>query len=641
MPPSKQTTIPGLPRRKSQTPNQDDSSINEDTPLSQIPRRKQTHPGQPKVPQPRATSTTSSINTFSTTTASRSNHNSSSTTEVLHKPVNANSTNRRQCKRTSDNLSRSTPDCNNLSQRKHSFSTRLTLKLNVEASDDLEKKLLQLFAEFAGELISANSTSAVLPWKSIDRNKAHITKSSDIPINTKLLRTYLNRFYLNRTPNTQFITYPGIHIGHNKQLSEIREEMQHWMQDGDHGLFYKMLQVEESAEIGWFLYSTREMDAGALVDEIQDLVGVKIGLRWKIIDVGVKGKLPESQRVRALNVEVDSKHRWESQRTLLKYFGRNIKKLTDYPNGIRLRFVKNKNDGINNIEKGKIEKLRARQKAFLATIVSKETWDMIQIDYASAPNQPTLRQMIMELKSADVDIPLFHCVDLDWSGNGYIFQFSPSVKVEAECTINTLLPLLKHKYPEAEVEKHFSQETIERSEGYKFDPIKGIVVDDFIDDNLQFIDEDNLLGFAFDTAASEIANDPPIERPSVPQALYNDSDSVSTLAQPGRMSYTTPAMHNNVSFTQADPRSSDNTSVTSGTSTVTMGTINSIIDNKFSEITAHIKNNDKKFEALLELIQSNKAGESSSPPNHQTCTPAVSSSKAGVDNNTSTSSDVQ
>jgi hypothetical protein len=43
----------------------------------------------------------------------------------------------------------------------------------------------------------------------------------------------------------------------------------------------------KSSEIGWFLYSTKEMDAGALVVEIEDLVGIKVGLRWKIIDVGI------------------------------------------------------------------------------------------------------------------------------------------------------------------------------------------------------------------------------------------------------------------------------------------------------------------------------------------------------------------
>lgn len=64
---------------------------------------------------------------------------------------------------------------------------------------------------------------------------------------------YLNQFYVSRTPDTQFTTYLGIHNGHNKTLPYIREEMQLWLQDGDHGLYYEMLQVEESAEICWLL----------------------------------------------------------------------------------------------------------------------------------------------------------------------------------------------------------------------------------------------------------------------------------------------------------------------------------------------------------------------------------------------------
>jgi hypothetical protein len=257
--------------------------------------------------------------------------------------------------------------------------------------------ILKIFAEFVGELISADSTSAVLPWKSIHRTKGNIISSSNIPKNIKLLRTYLNRFYLNRTLDM-----------------EIREEMQHWLQDGDHGLYYKMLQVEESTEIGWFLYSTKEMDTGALVDEIHDLIRIKVGLRWKIIGVGIKGKLQESQRVQAFNAEVDLRNRWEAQRALINYFERNIKNLTDYPNDIRLRFIKNKSDSINYIEKGKIEKLHARQKAYLPNIVSIKTWDIIQLDYPSEPNKPMLHQMIMTLTTSKNDIPLFHCVDLDW-----------------------------------------------------------------------------------------------------------------------------------------------------------------------------------------------------------------------------------
>jgi hypothetical protein len=117
-----------------------------------------------------------------------------------------------------------------------------------------------------------------------------------------------------------------------------------------------MLQVEDSVEIGWLLYSTKEMDAGALVDEIGDLIGVKIGLHWNMLDVGAKGKLPESQWIQTLSVEVNARNRWEAQRTMINYFGCKIQP-KDYPNGIRLRFVKNKKDDINSTEKSKIEKL--------------------------------------------------------------------------------------------------------------------------------------------------------------------------------------------------------------------------------------------------------------------------------------------
>jgi hypothetical protein len=457
-------------------------------------KSKQTHPhaieqlsSQPSS-SPSSPSASSNMTTPEPTTSPSSNP-----TSPKHKAINSKSTNRRQCKRASDDLSISTPVQNNLSQRKHAFSTRLTLKMKCPASENAEEMLINIIHQFIGELISADSTSAILPWKAIHRSKRHITKAAEVPNNTRQLRTYLNKFYISRTPNATFVTYPGIHIGHNKTLPEIREEMQLWLQEGEHGLYYKMLQVEDSADIGWLLYSTKEMDAGALADEIEDLVRVKVGLRWKIIDVGTKGKLPETQRVRALCVEVNSRFRWEAQRKFISYFSRNLKNLKEYPNGIRLRFVKNKKDAINSAEKGKIEKLRARQKSFLSNIVSSKTWDIVQLDYSAQSKEPTLRQMIMSLKTSN-DIPLFHCVDLDWRGEGHVFQFSPEVKVEAEYTINTLLPILKHQFPDIEVDKHFTHETNDQFEGRIFDPDKGVVVDSLVNDHLVLINEKNLLG---------------------------------------------------------------------------------------------------------------------------------------------------
>jgi hypothetical protein len=179
---------------------------------------------------------------------------------------------------------------------------------------------------------------------------------------------------------------------------------------------------------------------------------------------------------------------------MINFFGHKMQP-KDYPNGIRLRFVKNKKDGINSTEKSKVEKLRARQQSFLNNIVSTETWDIVHLDYASSSDEPMMRQMIMALKTSEKNIPLFHCVDLDWKGEGYVFQYSPGVRVEAECTINSLLPILRHKYPNSDVESYFLHEAIDRCEGYKYDAEKGMVVDNLVQDHLTFIDEENLLGF--------------------------------------------------------------------------------------------------------------------------------------------------
>jgi hypothetical protein len=44
-----------------------------------------------------------------------------------------------------------------------------------------------------------------------------------------------------------------------------------------------MLQVESSSEIGWFLYSMKAMDAGVLVDEKSDIIGLQV--QWQTTQI--------------------------------------------------------------------------------------------------------------------------------------------------------------------------------------------------------------------------------------------------------------------------------------------------------------------------------------------------------------------
>ena len=126
--------------------------------------------------------------------------------------------------------------------------------------------------------------------------------------------------------------------------------------------------MEEGAEVGWLLYSTREMDTGALADEIEDILGFPVGLKWKVIDTGVRGRMNENQKMQAFTVEVEAKFQWKHQRTLSNFYCRTIKETSEYPNGLRLRFLKRKADAINIKEKGKIDAVRRRQQLFLKGI---------------------------------------------------------------------------------------------------------------------------------------------------------------------------------------------------------------------------------------------------------------------------------
>ena len=118
-----------------------------------------------------------------------------------------------------------------------------------------------------------------------------------------------------------------------------------------------MLQEEDATELGWLLYSTSEIDAGALADEISDTIGIDVRLRWRVISQGQKN-MSKDNMVKALSIEISAKTKWQGQQRLLKLYSRTIKQPHEYPNGARLQFVKLKTSSVNHIEKSKLDKLK-------------------------------------------------------------------------------------------------------------------------------------------------------------------------------------------------------------------------------------------------------------------------------------------
>ena len=251
--------------------------------------------------------------------------------------------------------------------------------------------------------------------------------------------------------------------------------------------------------------------------------------------------MPAEQKINALIVEVDTKTRRQDQKILAGFYTRTNKEIAEYPNGIRLRFVKSHKDAINMIEKNKIMKLRRRQKEFLKTIRMTATWDIVYLDFQAEDCYPTLRQMIMSIcSSKNSKVPLFHSVDLDFKGSGFNFQYSDSVSAEAECVIHTLIPYLDHFFPgfKGEAESYFETEAVERCESLVFDPERNAVIDTESTLNEVEIEiGDELEGFQFENRNQEERNNinmvdkyVELEETRPKRKLYGpgDDDSVST-----------------------------------------------------------------------------------------------------------------
>ena len=120
----------------------------------------------------------------------------------------------------------------------------------------------------------------------------------------------------------------------------------------------------------------------------------------------------------------------------------------------------------------------------------------------------------MDLKSTEYsDIPLFHSVDLDHYGDGFVFTYLPELKVESESTMQTLFPLNRHhntpslillndgsntslekvipSLTDKEIGSFFTQETVDCTSDMYFDTTNLCIVDPLIDNNLEFVLEDD------------------------------------------------------------------------------------------------------------------------------------------------------
>ena len=330
--------------------------------------------------------------------------------------------------------------------------------------------------------------------------------------------------------------YPHIYLGHSESLEDIRKQMSQYLSSSTQAIYYKMLQVEDTVLAGFLVYSHNDMDAGALADEISEQIGIPVGLRWRTIDIGIKGIIPENQRVSALHIEIEKKQKLKGLRKLIKLYPRTLLATHKYPNGIKMRFVKNRADALNLPEKRKIDKIRARQEKFTKSIKKIENWDILMLDTPDADGMPpSLRQMIMSIPSAtQPGTSLFHAIDLNWKGSGYNYLVAPALYDEAQCIVPHILCVLKELFPGNYYNYAttcVTMEAMELSETLKYDMETGNIFDELDDNEVEIDDEFDLLGFAVQNEPDSSELTGPNSRPTratQQNFMPADDDSIST-----------------------------------------------------------------------------------------------------------------
>ena len=380
-----------------------------------------------------------------------------------------------------DNDSVDTENVGNL--QKDLYHTRVDIKIKVEAHSNPEEQTALTLQKFLRKLQYFDPKVQFAPWLDDPYTKP-ITHYTDIHPRPSELEKFFPRVFFKEEG---FTWYSGAHIVHAIPMPDLKKDMIRWLKQEGHGMFERMLQVADTSEIGWLVYSTWQMEVDVLAQAIENTINIPVGIRWKQISMGNRERLPVEQQVKALHVEVASENRLIAQKALLATYGR--RNTGAYPNGIRLRFALPLHTAHNLTTKAKLERLRARQQVWLHTYDKGFSWEITQLDHPVGKNLPSLRQVLLSIMSkTNPAFPLFHSIDRsNYKEAGVCFQFIPELANEARMTISNLVPMMKHAYGE-NVLKLFTTAAIERTEGCSWDPEKEMVIGVY-DEEISYLDE--------------------------------------------------------------------------------------------------------------------------------------------------------
>ena len=433
----------------------------------------------------------------------------------------------------------------------HKTRFEVNLPLSASSQESRTTELLQLIDELIGPIIKADPKAKLLPWRA-KHQKQHPAIGSTDETTGSFADIYLSRSWLGQLDKKHRFFFK-MHIGHDREYGEyILPATDDWNTYNDRKFEHCMIQAEDTDFIGWFLYSTHNIDAGSLSDAIYDMLGLEVGLRWMEIRMSRQSsnnKMNKKDAVKALHVEVEKAKGRSVTEQLMKCYGRKFTASEKFPNGIRLRFCKNISNAAYKDERTKLMKFRSRQEQLTKETSKAASAGILDIDTiifnkevdvgADTPaiESTTLRQAIMEIKSREVkDTLLFTSVDMSYNSEEFLFAYHNSMADEARAMVDYLYPYLLHLYPQRLLKKAFDPTHIKEMTSFQYNQSTDCVEDVVAEAAYRNMDTDTMAGniefAAFDLSEMELTgkNEDDSLRPaaSVLQKVYAETDSLST-----------------------------------------------------------------------------------------------------------------
>jgi len=134
--------------------------------------------------------------------------------------------------------------------------------------------------------------------------------------------------------------YTLVLVSFGKPFAKVMKLMVPWFCKKRFGIWQSVLQSEKPTSVGWLLFSTPLMDINILKAAITTAIdGVLVGLRWKMILLGMQGSIPDDQKIKALHVYVDKLDVLMAKPLLMQLYASKTVEGHEFPLGIHMQLV--------------------------------------------------------------------------------------------------------------------------------------------------------------------------------------------------------------------------------------------------------------------------------------------------------------